>query len=129
MENIQDEKQLVKYSRHYSNEKLKDKLLRVAKKAGIKVVYAVYLLYYTLLDDRFPTKDKMVILGALGYFIFPFDFILDAIPFLGYTDDLLALIFVVRKVYTHVTPEIKEKSKQQVKNLFGEVDESEFELF
>lgn len=129
MDDLQNENQIVKYSEHYSKEKLIDKLLKVAKMAGVKVIYTVFLLYYTLLDDTFPSKDKLIIIGALGYFILPFDFLPDAIPFLGYTDDLLALIFAVRKVYMHVTPEIKEKSKKQVRAIFGEVDEKEFELF
>jgi len=129
MEDLQDEKEIVKYEGYYSKERLIDKLLRVAKKAGVKVIYAVFLLYYTLLDDKFPSKEKLIIIGALGYFIFPFDFIPDAIPFLGYTDDLLALIFALRKVYIHVTPEIKERSKAQVRSIFGEVDEKEFNLF
>lgn len=129
MEDLQDENKIVKYEKYYSKEGLIDKLLQVAKKAGVKVIYAVFLLYYTLLDDKFPSKEKLIIIGALGYFIFPFDFIPDAIPFLGYTDDLLALIFALRKVYIHVTPEIKERSKNQVRNIFGEVDEKEFNLF
>ncbi|MDR1202152.1 MAG: DUF1232 domain-containing protein [Tannerellaceae bacterium] len=129
MEDLEDEDGIAKYEKYYSKEGLIDKLLKVAKKAGVKVIYAVFLLYYTLLDDTFPSKEKLIIIGALGYFIFPFDFIPDVIPFLGYTDDLLALIFAIRKVYVHVTPEIEEHSKVQVRSIFGEVDEKEFNLF
>jgi uncharacterized membrane protein YkvA (DUF1232 family) len=129
MEDLENEKEIVRYEKYYSEESLADKLLKVAKRAGVKVVYAVFLLYYTLLDDAFPYREKVIVLGALGYFIFPFDFIPDVIPLLGFTDDLLALVFVLRKVYTHVTPGIEERSKAQVKRIFGEVDEKEFNLF
>ena len=129
MEDLQDEVKIVKYGEHFSKEKLIDKLRRVAKKAGVKVVYSVLLLYYTLLDEKFPGRDKMVIIGALGYFILPFDLVPDMIPFAGYADDLLALVFALRKVYTSVTPEIMERSKEQVRTIFGEVDEMEFNLF
>ncbi|MDR0749755.1 MAG: DUF1232 domain-containing protein [Tannerellaceae bacterium] len=129
MEDIENEKEIVRYEKYYSEESLADKLLKVARKAGVKVIYAVFLLYYTLLDDAFPYKEKVIVIGALGYFIFPFDFIPDMIAILGYTDDLLALVFALRKVYVHITPEIKERSKAQVKRLFGEVDEKEFNLF
>jgi uncharacterized membrane protein YkvA (DUF1232 family) len=129
MEDIENEKEIVRYEKYYSEESLADKLFKVAKKAGVKVIYAVFLLYYTLLDAAFPYKEKVIIIGALGYFIFPFDFIPDVLPMLGYTDDLLALIFAIRKVYVHVTPEIKERSKAQVKRIFGEVNEKEFNLF
>lgn len=129
MGDIENEKAIVRYEKYYSEEGLADKLLKVAKKAGVKVIYAVLLLYYTLLDDAFPPKEKFLIIGALGYFIFPFDFLPDVLPLLGYTDDLLALIFAIRKVYVHVTPEIEERSKAQIRRIFGEVDEKEFNLF
>jgi uncharacterized membrane protein YkvA (DUF1232 family) len=129
MEDLENEREIVRYEKYYSEEGLTDKLLKVAKKAGVKVVYAVFLLYYTLLDDAFPSKEKLIIIGALGYFILPFDFVPDVFPLLGYADDLLALIFAIRKVYVHITPEIEARSKAQVKRIFGEIDEQEFKLF
>jgi uncharacterized membrane protein YkvA (DUF1232 family) len=129
MEDIENEKEIVRYEKYYSEEGLADKLLKVAKKAGVKVIYAALLLYYTLLDDAFPPKERLIIIGALGYFILPFDFVPDVVPILGYADDLLALVFALRKVYAHVTPDIEARSKAQVRRVFGEVDEKEFNLF
>ena len=45
-----DEKELEekKYMEAYSEEKLFDKIMKFAKKAGIKVIYLALLLYYTL---------------------------------------------------------------------------------
>lgn len=51
------------------------------------------------------------------------------IPLLGFTDDLLALVFAVRTVITHITPEVEESAKAKVRELFGDVDELEFNLF
>lgn len=129
MENIEDEKSLVPYGEHYTEEKLFDKILKVAKKAGIKVIYAALLLYYALMSNHFPAKEKAIILGALGYFILPLDLIPDAIPLAGFTDDLLALVFAVRTVYNHITPEEVNKAKATVRKLFGEIEEKEFNLF
>ncbi len=129
MENLEREDKLVKYSEHYSEEKFKDKLLRVARKAGVKVIYAVLILYYALQDKSFPSKEKAIILGALGYFILPIDIIPDAIPFVGYADDLIALLFAIRQVYNHITPEVMQKSKEKVRSIFCKVEEKEFELF
>lgn len=39
-------------------------------------------------DDRVPTWRKLVGLGALFYLIWPFDLIPDAIPILGWLDDI-----------------------------------------
>ncbi len=129
MDNIENEKSLVPYGKHYSEEKLIDKILKVAKKAGVKVVYSALLLYYALMSNHFPAKEKAIILGALGYFILPVDFIPDAIPILGFTDDLLALVFAVRTVFNHITPEVEEKAKAKIRKLFGEVDDAELKLF
>lgn len=129
MENIENERSLVPYGKHYSDEKLIDKILKVAKKAGVKVVYAALLLYYALMSEKFPSKEKAIILGALGYFIFPVDLIPDAVPLLGFTDDLLALVFAVRTVINHISPEVEEKAKATTRKLFGEVEDQEFKLF
>ncbi len=129
MSDIENEKSLVPYKKHYSEEKFIDKILNVAKKAGIKVIYAALLLYYALMSNEFPAKEKAIILGALGYFILPMDLIPDAIPLLGFTDDLLALVFAVRTVFNHITPEVQGKAKTKVQSLFGNVDEEEFKLF
>lgn len=129
MENLEREDKLVRYSGHYSEEKFKDKLLRVARKAGVKVIYAVLILYYALQDKSFPSKEKAIILGALGYFILPLDIIPDVAPFVGYTDDLIALLFAVRQVYNHITPEVRDKARARLISLFGSVDEKDFDLF
>lgn len=69
-----------KMSNLYSPAKLTDKITNVAKKAGIKVIYAALLLYYTLMAGDVPTKDKAIVLGTLGYFICPADMIPDMLP-------------------------------------------------
>jgi len=129
MNNIEDEKSLVPYGEHYSEEKLLDKILKVAKKAGVKVIYAALLLYYALINKQFPAREKAIILGALGYFILPTDLLPDIIPLLGFTDDLLALVFAVRTVFNHITPEIEEQAKAKIHQLFGDIEEEEFDLF
>lgn len=45
-----------------------------------------------LKDENTPGKHKMIIIGALGYFILPVDLIPDFIPVAGFTDDAAALI-------------------------------------
>lgn len=128
MNNSKCSQKITKYSRYFSNEKFKKKVIKVARIAGIKVIYASFLLYYSLMDDNFPAKERILILGALGYFILPVDLIPDAVPFVGFTDDFIALLFALKKVYTHITPEISEKAKAKVIAIFGNVDEKEFNL-
>ena len=79
------------YAQYFNDSRLWRKLKKVAQKAGRKAVYYVLVLYYVARDPAVPSSMKLKILGALGYFILPLDFIPDAILGLGFTDDLAAL--------------------------------------
>ena len=116
-----------KYEKHYSEDSLKDKILKVAKSAGAKIIYGVLVLYYILQSDNVSTADKAKICGALGYFILPVDLIPDFIPVAGYTDDLAAIIWALYSVKKNVTPEIKQKAKDKLKDWFDEIDEEELD--
>ena len=65
------------------------KISDTASRAGRSLVAMALTLYYGLESASF--KNKILILGALGYFIFPADAIPDFIPLTGYADDLAAL--------------------------------------
>jgi uncharacterized membrane protein YkvA (DUF1232 family) len=116
-----------KYSTKYTDKKLFEKLKKFAIKAGRKVVYVALLLYYTLQKDNVPRKVKAVIIGALGYFISPFDAIPDFIPFFGYTDDFGVFMMALAVVSIYIDAEIKHKAKSRLESWLGEVDDSELE--
>ena len=104
-----------------------EKISRIAKRTGAKLVYAALILYYTLQSDKVSTKDKAMIIGALGYMISPLDAVPDAIPIIGLTDDLAVLIFVLKKVWTDVEPEIKAKAKAKLEKWFDDDEISEID--
>ncbi len=113
------------YSNHYSEQNLWDKIKQFSKTAGEKVVYAVLLLFYLVTDKGVSLKSKATIIGALGYFIFPLDAIPDIMPAIGFTDDLGVLMFALSEVSSSITPEMKKKAKEQLKEWFNKVNESE----
>lgn len=117
-----EEKQLQETEQHYSDASFWDKVKRVALKAGSSVIYAVLLLYYTLQKPTVPKKAKAVIIGALGYFIFPFDFIPDIAAGFGYTDDFGALIFALAQVAMYIDDDIKAKAKETLERWFPNAD-------
>jgi uncharacterized membrane protein YkvA (DUF1232 family) len=116
---------LVKYEKNYSEDGLWKKIGKVAKKAGLKTVYMVLLLYYVLISDSTPKKYKAMIIGALGYFILPLDAIPDFVPAVGYTDDAAALVGAIFAVVKCISTEIEAQAKAKLKEWFGKYDEAE----
>ncbi len=108
------------YANKFSQSDFVEKIARIAKRAGAKLVYAALILYYTLQSDKVSTADKALIVGALGYMISPLDVIPDAIPIVGLTDDLAVLLYVLKKVWGNVAPEIQEKAKARLSKWFDE---------
>ena len=91
------------------------------------MVYAALILYYTLQSSKVSKTDKAIIVGALGYMISPLDVIPDAIPIVGLTDDLAVLVYVLKKVWTNIEPEIKDKAKSKLSKWFDEDEIAEID--
>ena len=108
------------YANKFSQSDFVDKISRVAKRAGSKLVYAALILYYTLQSDKISVKNKAVIIGALGYLISPIDVVPDAIPIVGLGDDLAVLLYVLKTVWTDVDPSIKEQARSKLAQWFDE---------
>ncbi len=112
------------YSDRFSAKGFTDKIARVAKRAGSKLVYVALVLFYTLQSKEVSVKDKAAIIGALGYLISPLDAIPDAIPIMGLGDDLTVLLYVINKVWVDVPEEVKTKALDKLSEWFDE-DEME----
>ena len=115
------------YKDKFSKKKFVEKISRIAKRAGAKLVYAALILYYPLQSKSVPIKDKAIILGALGYLISPLDVMPDAIPIAGLTDDLAVLIYVLKKIWVDVSDEVKEKARTKLNDWFDEDEIKEIE--
>lgn len=111
------ERQLVKYQKYYTEEGFWSKIKKLAIKAGGKVLYYALLLFYTAIAPTTPMAKKSIIFGALGYLILPLDLIPDALPLVGFSDDLGALIACVKAVTSCITPELEAKAETKVKEL------------
>jgi uncharacterized membrane protein YkvA (DUF1232 family) len=59
--------------------------------------------YYCAFDKETPRHVQVALLGALAYFILPFDFVPDVMPVLGFTDDAAVLATAIRMVASHIT--------------------------
>jgi uncharacterized membrane protein YkvA (DUF1232 family) len=117
MPNLPD---FMKYKDRFSKGGFVEKISRIAKRAGVKLVYAALILYYTLESDKVSLKDKATIIGALGYLISPLDVVPDAIPIAGLSDDLAVLIYVLNRIWGDVSDDVKAKAKAKLAQWFDD---------
>jgi uncharacterized membrane protein YkvA (DUF1232 family) len=89
------------------------------KRVAAKLPFAEDLLsaYYCAFDRETPRHVQAALLGAIAYFILPFDFIPDMLPVLGFTDDAAVLATVIRLVAAHITPEHREVARSRLKRI------------
>ena len=85
-------------------------------------MYNVLILYYVMMAPGVPLGIKTAIVGALAYVIVPVDLIPDFIPVAGYTDDMAAIVSAVGMVADLITPDIKRKAADKVRDIFGSTD-------
>lgn len=116
---------LQKYKDKFSQQNFIEKIQRIAKRAGAKLVYIALILYYLMQSDKVSLKDKAIIIGALGYLISPIDVVPDAIPIAGLADDLAVLLYALGKVWRQVDDNLKDKAKEKLSKWFDE-DELNF---
>jgi uncharacterized membrane protein YkvA (DUF1232 family) len=48
-----------------------------------------HALAIAMLDPRVPWRSKLIVLGVIGYALWPFDLIPDVVPIVGWLDDLV----------------------------------------
>jgi uncharacterized membrane protein YkvA (DUF1232 family) len=89
------------------------KLKQVAAK--LPFLEDVLAAYYCAFDKETPRHVQAALLGAIAYFILPFDFIPDMLPVLGYTDDAAVLATAIRLVASHITDDHREAARAALK--------------
>ena len=111
--------EIQRYGTYFSEKSFWKKIERVSNKVGATVLRPVFTLYYMLQDEKVPLQHKAYIIGALGYFILPFDLIPESVlPIIGFTDDVAVMTFVLKMVKDSITPEIRRKADQKILDLF-----------
>ena len=70
--------------------------------------------YYCAFDRDTPRPVQAALIGALAYFVLPFDVIPDMLPVLGFTDDAAVLATAVKLVASHIRPEHRDAARQAI---------------
>src|ERR1700727_2930167 len=96
------------------------------KRVAAKIPFAEDLLsaYYCAFDKQTPRHVQAALLGAIAYFILPFDFIPDMLPVLGYTDDAAVLAPAIGMVAAHIKPEHRDAARAALKRGLPDQDQA-----
>ena len=73
--------------------------------------------YYCAFDRNTPNSVRAALLGALAYFVLPFDFMPDMLPIIGFTDDAAVLAGALRLIWTHIEPAHREAARHALVRL------------
>ena len=73
--------------------------------------------YYCALDRHTPTYVRLALLGALAYFIDPFDLIPDVLPIVGLTDDAAIIAGAIKLVWSNIKPEHRDAARDAMVRL------------
>jgi uncharacterized membrane protein YkvA (DUF1232 family) len=73
--------------------------------------------FYCATDSRTPAWVKAILIGALAYFILPFDTVPDFLAALGYTDDRAILLGAMQAVGGHITEDHRAKARAALAKL------------
>ncbi len=99
------------------------KLKRVAGK--LPFTEDLLAAYYCAFDKETPRHVQAALLGAVAYFILPFDFVPDMLPVLGYTDDAAVLATAIRLVASHITEDHRQAARAALKRGVEPADTSD----
>ena len=126
---IKNEEEIINnYQKDFDENSFWVKIKNVGGKAGIKLIAMSLILYYSL--PKLSFGDKVIVIGALGYFISPLDIIPDAIPVIGYLDDMSILAWAAKRIIANmknvgkIDEELRNKVKIKLQSIFGKYDET-----
>lgn len=81
--------------------------------------------WHAAMDPATPKSVKVVLLGALAYFVLPVDVIPDAFAAFGFIDDAGIIAAAIRAVGGHITEEHREKARAWLNKDAGRVADAQ----
>jgi uncharacterized membrane protein YkvA (DUF1232 family) len=92
---------------------------RKVKRVAAQIPFAEDLLtaYYCAFDRNTPAQVRTVLIGALAYFVLPFDVVPDFLPALGFTDDAAILATALKMVVDNIRPEHRDAAKRAMERV------------
>ena len=91
------------------------KLKRVARQ--IPFAEDIAAAYFCTLDPATPSRVKLVLLGAIAYFVLPFDGVADFLPLLGFADDAAVIATAISQVAGAITEAHRQKAREALRDV------------
>lgn len=103
-------------------ETLRRRFWRKLKRVAVQLPFVEDILaaYYCAFDRQTPRHVQFALLGAIAYFVLPFDFVPDILPILGFTDDAAILATALRMVAHNITPAHREAAQAAIRRGLAE---------
>jgi uncharacterized membrane protein YkvA (DUF1232 family) len=73
--------------------------------------------YFCTLDPSTPSRVRFVLLGAIAYFVLPFDAVADFLPLLGFADDAAIIAAAISQVAGAITQEHRDKARDALREV------------
>jgi uncharacterized membrane protein YkvA (DUF1232 family) len=73
--------------------------------------------FYCATDSGTPSRVKLILIGAIAYFVLPTDAVADLLPLIGFADDAAVLAAAI----TQVAGSITEEHRARARKVLGEM--------
>jgi len=97
-------------------ERVRRRCWHKVRRVAVQLPFAEDLLaaWYCAFDRETPTEVRAALIGALAYFVLPFDVMPDVMPMLGFADDAAVLVTALRLVANHLLPEHRAAAQRAI---------------
>jgi uncharacterized membrane protein YkvA (DUF1232 family) len=88
------------------------------KRVGRRLPFAEDLVaaFFCTLDPATPSRVKLVLLGAIAYFVMPFDGVADFLPLIGFADDAAIIAAAISQVSDAITEAHRAKAREVLRD-------------
>lgn len=97
-------------------ESLKQRFWEKLRRVAGKIPFAEDLVaaFYCATDPQTPKRVKLILIGAIAYFVFPTDAVADLLPLVGFADDAAVLAAAITQVAGSITEEHRLKARKSL---------------
>jgi uncharacterized membrane protein YkvA (DUF1232 family) len=88
------------------------------KRVGRQIPFAedIVAAYFCTLDPATPSRVRLVLLGAIAYFVLPLDAVADFLPVLGFADDAALLAAAISQVAGSITDDHRKRAREALRD-------------